>query len=165
MTNTLAARVNALHNSGFDANGNIGLDFFRITDTGNSSGSIGINPIIAADINRIAASASVSGDGENATRIAAVRDEFLMNDHKETLSGFLASMVGEIGRQTADAKTNNEHQTAVMNYLSNQRDSISGVSIDEEMILLTKYQMGYTAAGKLCTMVDDMLNILMNIIR
>jgi flagellar hook-associated protein 1 len=165
MTNTLAARVNALHNSGFDANGNIGLDFFRITDTGNSSGSIGINPIIAADINRIAASASVSGDSENATRIAAVRDEFLMNDNKETLSGFLASMVGEIGRQTADAKTNNEHQTAVMNYLSNQRDSISGVSIDEEMILLTKYQMGYTAAGKLCTMVDDMLNILMNIIR
>ena len=105
------------------------------------------------------------GDGKNATKLAAVRDEFLMDNNKQTLSGFLASMVGKIGRQTADAKTNSDHQTAVMNYLSNQRESVSGVSIDEEMILLTKYQMGYTAAGKLCTMVDDMLDTLMNIIR
>jgi flagellar hook-associated protein 1 len=161
---TVATRVNELHSSGFDADGNIGLDLFSITDANNPSGSIGINPIIAVDINRIAASASVSGDGENATRIATVRDEFLMNGNKETVSGFLASMVGEIGRQTADAETNNEHQTAVMNYLSNQRESISGVSIDEEMILLTKYQMGYTAAGKLCTVVNEMLDVLMNIV-
>jgi len=33
------------------------------------------------------------------------------------------------------------------------------------MILLTKYQMGYTAAGKLCAMVDEMLDTLMSIIR
>jgi flagellar hook-associated protein 1 len=165
MTSALATRVNALHNGGFDANGNMGLDFFIIAEAGNSSGSIALNSIIATDLKKVAASASVLGDGKNATKLAAVRDEFLMDDNKQTLSGFLASMVGKIGRQTADAITNNDHQTAVMNYLSNQRESVSGVSIDEEMILLTKYQMGYTAAGKLCTMVNDMLDTLMNIIR
>ena len=165
MTSTLADRVNTLHGSGFDANGNMGLDFFSITDASNPSGSIGVNPIITADINRVAASASVSGDGENATKLAAVRDEFLMNSGKETLSDFLATMVGEVGRQTANAKTNSDHQTAIMNTLNNRRESVSGVSIDEEMILLTKYQMGYTAAGKLCTMVNDMLDTLMNIIK
>jgi flagellar hook-associated protein 1 FlgK len=81
------------------------------------------------------------------------------------MSGFLATMVGEIGRQTANAKTNSEHQTAILNYLNNQRDSVSGVSIDEEMILLIKYQMGYTAAGKLCNSVNDMLDVLMNIVK
>lgn len=164
MTQTLAARVNALHGSGFDADGNIGLDFFSIADAGNPSGSIGINPIIAADINKIAASASISGDGENATKLAAVRDEFLMDSGKETLSSFLASLVGEIGRQTANAKTDSNHQTAIMNSLSNRRESVSGVSIDEEMILLLKYQLGYTAAGKLCNMVDELMDTLMDIV-
>ena len=124
-----------------------------------------VNPLISTDINKIAASASTSGDGENATKLAAVRDEILMDNGKETLSSFLASMVGEIGRQTANAKTDSDHQTAIINYLSNQRESVSGVSIDEEMILLQKYQMGYTAAGKLCNMVDELLDTLMNIVR
>lgn len=165
MTTSLADSVNALHRSGFDADGNIGLDFFSIADPVNSSGTIGVNPIIAADIDRIAVSASVSGDGENATRLASVRDTALGALGNETLSGFLATMVGEIGRETANAKTNNDHQGTILNYLNNQRESVSGVSIDEEMILLTKYQMGYTAAGKLCNTVNEMMDILMNLVR
>jgi flagellar hook-associated protein 1 len=165
MAGALADRVNTLHSSGFDANGNLGQDFFIITDADNPSGSIEVNPVIAADINRVAASASVSGDGENATKLAAVRDEFLMDNGKETLSDFLATMVGEIGRQTANAKTDSDNQTAIMNYLSKQRESISGVSIDEEMILMMQYQMAYSAAGKLCTMVNEMLDTLMNIVQ
>jgi flagellar hook-associated protein 1 FlgK len=165
LTNALATRVNDLHRGGFDANGNIGLDFFRITDAGNPAASIGINPIISADTNRIAASASVSGDGENATRLAAVRDEFLMDGGKSSLSSFLATMVGEVGRQTANARSSSEFQGAVMNYLTNQRESVSGVSIDEEMMLLIKYQMGYSAAGKLCNMVNEMMDTLMDIAR
>jgi flagellar hook-associated protein 1 FlgK len=164
MTSALAARVNALHSSGFDADGNMGMDFFSITNPANPASSVSVNPVIGADINRIAASASVLGDGENATRLAAVRDEFLMDGGKQTLSDFLATMVGEIGRQTANAKTNDSHQATIMNYLTNQRESVSGVSIDEEMILLTQYQMGYAAAGKLSTMVNEMLDILMSII-
>jgi flagellar hook-associated protein 1 len=165
MTNALAARVNALHISGFDANGNMGMDFFNITNAANPSGSIRVNPVIAADIDRIAASLSVSGDGENATKLASVRDEFLMDSGKQTMSDFLASMVGEIGRQTSNAKMNSDHQTTIMNYLSNQRGSVSGVSIDEEMILLTQYQMGYSAAGKLSNMVNEMLDILMDVVK
>ena len=164
MTTALAARVNALHTSGFDADGNMGQEFFTITNVANPSSSIKVNPVVAADIDRIAASASLLGDGENATKLAAVRDEFLMDGGKQTLSDFLATMVGEIGRQTANAKTNSDRQTVVMNYLSNQRESVSGVSIDEEMILMTKYQMGYAAAGKLSGMVNEMLDILMNIV-
>jgi flagellar hook-associated protein 1 FlgK len=165
LTNNLATRVNALHGSGFDANGNVGLDFFSIADTDSPSGSIDINPVISADINRIAASASVSGDGEHATRLASIRDELLMDGGKSTLGSFLAAMVGEIGRETANAKTNNDHQAALANYLNNQRESVSGVSIDEEMILLIKYQMGYTTAGKLSQAVNEMLDTLMSLVQ
>ena len=110
MTSALAARVNELHSSGVDANGNMGLDFFSITNAANPSGSIRVNPVIAADLNRVAASVSFLGDGENATKLAAVRDEFLMDGGKQTLGDFLASMVGEIGRQTSNAKMNSDHQ-------------------------------------------------------
>ena len=57
MTSALAARVNALHSSGFDADGNMGMDFFSITNPANPASSISVNPVIGADINRIAASA------------------------------------------------------------------------------------------------------------
>jgi flagellar hook-associated protein 1 FlgK len=74
-------------------------------------------------------------------------------------------MVGQIGRQVASAKTDSEHQTTMLNNLSNQRDSISGVSIDEEMINLIKYQMGYNAAGKLVKTTNDMLDTLMGLLQ
>jgi flagellar hook-associated protein 1 FlgK len=73
-------------------------------------------------------------------------------------------MVGQIGQQVASAKTDNDHQTALLNNLTNQRESISGVSIDEEMINLIKYQMGYSAAGKLVMTTNDMLETLMGIL-
>jgi flagellar hook-associated protein 1 FlgK len=86
-----------------------------------------------------------------------------MDGNTSTLNGFLASMVGQIGLQVATAQTDNDRQSVLMNHLSNQREAASGVSIDEEMILLIKYQMGYTTAGKLCTTVDEMLDTLMGL--
>ena len=160
-------RVNALHSSGFDAYKNTGVDFFTVTDKNNADGaisrSIGVNSAIASDVGRIACSLTVSGDGDNASNIASVQYELLMDDQTSTLNGFLASMVGQIGLQVANAQTDNDRQSVLMNNLSNQREAASGVSIDEEMILLIKYQMGYTAAGKLAQTVDEMLNTLMGL--
>ncbi len=99
-----------------------------------------------------------------ASRIAAVRDEMSMNGNKATLNSFLSAMVGQIGQQVASAKRDNEHQTTLLNNLTNQRESISGVSIDEEMINLIKYQMGYSAAGKLVKTTNDMLDTLMGLL-
>jgi flagellar hook-associated protein 1 len=164
-TTTLSNRVNGFHKVGFDAYGNTGTDFFTITDAANAAGTIGVNSVIAADVNRIAASVTVSGDGGNANQIASVQNELLMNSNTSTLNSFLSSMVGQIGSQVADAKTNSDYQTAIMNSLNNQWQSISGVSIDEEMINLMKYQMGYNAAGRLITTVNSLLDTLMGIIK
>jgi flagellar hook-associated protein 1 FlgK len=162
---TLATRVNELHRTGFDAYKNTGLDFFTIdADPAKAAATLSVNSAIVADTNRIAASASVTQDGEMASRIAAIRDEMNMNGNKATLNSFVSDMVGQIGRQVADAKMDNEHQTAMLNNLTNQRESISGVSIDEEMINLIKYQMGYNAAGKLVMTTNDMLDTLMGLL-
>jgi|WetSurMetagenome_2_1015567.scaffolds.fasta_scaffold08317_2 flagellar hook-associated protein 1 len=165
VASTLATSVNDLHRAGFDAYKNTGLDFFTIdADLTKAAATLSVNSVIVSDTNRIAASASVSQDGEMASRIAAVRDETNMNGNKATLNGFLSEMVGQIGRQAADAKLDNVHQTTMLNNLANQRDSVSGVSIDEEMINLIKYQMGYNAAGKLVKTTNDMLDTLMGLL-
>lgn len=161
----LSTRMNELHISGYDAYKNIGVDFFVITDPDNPSGTIGVNGIITADANRIAGSETVIGDGEIASRIAAVQNELLMDGGTATLNNFLAAMVGEIGSQVADAEMDSDYQTIIMNQLQNQRESVSGVSIDEEMIQLIKYQMGYTAAGKLVVSAEEMLDTVIELIR
>ena len=50
----------------------------------------------------------------------------------------------------------------MVNNITQQRDSISGVSLDEEMIKLMKYQHAFTAASKLITVSDEMLNTLIS---
>jgi flagellar hook-associated protein 1 FlgK len=161
----LAQGVNELHRSGFDLNQNTGMDFFTIADMNNAAGSIAVSSAIASNTNRIACSSTISGEGDNATKIASIQYELLMNSQTSTLNGYLATVVGQIGRQVANARTDSDRQTAVMNQLNNQRESVSGVSIDEEMINLIKYQMAYTAAGKLCVTVNEMLDTLMELLQ
>jgi flagellar hook-associated protein 1 FlgK len=162
---SLADRVNELHRNGFDAYKNTGVDFFKMPDAQNIAGTIRVNTVISADVNRIAASTSVNGNGENATIIAAVQNELLMNDKTSSLSRFLTATVGQIGQQVSMAKTNSDRQTGIANLLNNQRESVSGVSLDEEMIRLISYQMGYNAAGKIVSVVDEMLDTLMGLVK
>lgn len=164
-TKSLADRVNGLHRDGFDAYNNTGIDFFEIPDAGNMAGTIRVNVAVTADVNRIAASTSVNGNGENASRLAAIQNELLMNNGTSSLSSFLAATVGRIGQQVSSARTNSDRQAVIANHLDNQRESVSGVSIDEEMIRLIKYQMGYNAAGKLVSVVDEMLDTLMGLVK
>jgi flagellar hook-associated protein 1 len=161
---SLADRLNQLHETGYDAYQNTGAAFFEISDPNNAASSIKISAAITADSNRIAASTSVTGDGENAGKIAAIQQEMLMDSNASTLNGFVSSVVGRIGHEVSAAKTYDDHQTIILSNLTNQRDAISGVSIDEEMINLTKYQMGYTAAAKLCNTVNELLDELMGLI-
>ena len=162
---TLAQSVNELHRNGFDLNQNAGMDFFTVSDMDHAARSIAISSPIASDSNRIACSSTIAGNGDNATKIASIQYERLINDKTSTLNGHLATLVGQIGRQVANARTESERQTAVMNQLANQHESVSGVSIDEEMINLIKYQMAYTASAKLCVTVNEMLDTLMEIAR
>lgn len=161
----LADRVNELHAEGFDAYQNTGTAFFEIGSGSNMAGTIRVNAAIAADVNRIAAATSVSGDGENSRRIAAVQHDLLMNNNTASLNTFLATIVGQIGSEVSAAQTASSHQALIMNQLNTQRESVSGVSIDEEMIRLIKYQMGYNAAGKICAVVDEMMDTLMGLVK
>jgi flagellar hook-associated protein 1 FlgK len=73
-------------------------------------------------------------------------------------------LVSQVGHDVQEAKTYQSHQTDMLAYLDNYRESVSGVNLDEEMVNLVKYQAAYNAAAKMITMGDDMLSTLMNMI-
>lgn len=160
---TIISEVNTLHQGGFDLNSNPGEPFF----TGTSASQIAVNPNIVNDVNLIAASgtaAGVPGDNSTAIAIANLQNALTMSGGAATFDDYYNSVVSDVGNDVQTASTNFDHQTSMVNHLNNYRESISGVSLDEEMINLIKFQHAYDAAAKLITTVDELLNTVINMV-
>jgi flagellar hook-associated protein 1 FlgK len=71
--------------------------------------------------------------------------------------------VAKAGSDTQGAKFNFEYQQALANDLRSRQESVSGVNLDEEMTNLIKFQHAYTAAAKLITTAESMLQVLLGI--
>ena len=82
-------------------------------------------------------------------------------DVSDTLENYLHSLVGSIGIESQSISRAKDYNQVVIDQLSATRDSISAVSLDEEMTNLIKYQQGYTAAAKLISTADEMYQTLL----
>jgi flagellar hook-associated protein 1 FlgK len=117
----------------------------------------------ANDIASVATAATVSagaasgaaGDNSVALAIAALRGA-------AGVDGGYAGLVQAIGADTAQAINNQDTTTRVLGSLTEQRQSVSGVSMDEEMANMVRFQRGYQAAARALTTMDEMLNTLIN---
>lgn len=158
----LVNAVNIQHANGFGLNGSTGLDFFApLASASGASRMIEIDPLITADSNNIAASASGSaGDNQNAVAIAAIENALIFNGGTWTFQDAYSSIVGEIGVDAQAALRDVSHQQNMTNQLVNLRESVVGVSLEEEMSNLMKYQFSYQASSRLFTVVDEMLRTL-----
>ena len=121
--------------------------------------------------------AVTSGDNANALLTAAIQDEDLQSARWEftrgktptsdslegTASGLYENLASDIGIQSKITGIQTENYQELVNSLQEQRDSVSAVSLDEEVINLTKYQTAYSAASKLLSIADEMLNTLLSI--
>ena len=96
--------------------------------------------------------------------IADLQHTLSMNNNSSTFGDYYNALVSEVGAdlQTADAYFS--HQSAMVLQLENRRESISGVSLDEEMINLVKFQTAYDAAAKLITTADELLQTVINMV-
>ncbi|MBN2688602.1 MAG: flagellar hook-associated protein FlgK [Deltaproteobacteria bacterium] len=159
----LVQEVNAQHQSGYDLSGNVAGSFFDPTKT--TARTIDVSADIIADVNKIAASETVNSDGNNALYLGRLKDSLVLNGGTSTFNGYYSSFIGQIGEDTESAVRTCDHHTDLMDQLTNRRESISGVSIDEEMLNLIKYQMGYSAAAKLCTTVQGLVETLLELVR
>ena len=108
-----------------------------------------------------------SGNNSNALLLADIRDRedvAYTGGREASLDEFYSSLVGDIGVGSQAAADNLEYNTLLGNQLMDLRDSAAGVSLDEEMANLIKYQQAYAAAAKLITIADEMMQTLLDTI-
>ncbi|MGD9043116.1 MAG: flagellar hook-associated protein FlgK [Desulfobacterales bacterium] len=167
LAQTLVTEVNNLHQTGFDLNGIAGEVFFDGTGT---AADIEVNANILGDSNLIAASfdpaplPSAPGDNRNAVEIANLQHQLLMNGNTVTFNDYYSSLVRDVGSEVLKSDSYYTHQSEMLAQLDNYRESISGVSLDEEMINLIKFQNAYAAAAKLVATADELMETVLQMV-
>ena len=126
-----------------------------------------VSSTITADGQKIAAGATTNGDGGNALLMADLQNELVFNSvtwssesGSFTFDEYYNAVVSTIGIESFSAQAILRQQEGVMLQLNSRRESISGVSIDEEMIKMIKFQQAYNASARMISMVDEMLDTL-----
>lgn len=247
-------KVNELHTAGFDQDGNPGKLFFESTA---DAKYMQVSADIVADSRKIAASATLNADGDNATSITAIQSDQmyasiemgtsshrvtgeinnigqtyknsdtitltrgltslpsdwtvsnggyssmsvltaddrtvkldLNNDNKADITlnladawnngdtitfkltksdsttnidGYFDTFIAGMGQDIDNASQSLTSATTILNQQTDQKEQLSGVSLDEEMMNLIKYQMAYGAAGRMTKTVNELMDILINL--
>jgi flagellar hook-associated protein 1 FlgK len=165
---TLAKEVNQAHIEGFDKQGRKGVLFFDMPETQKDAASqIALNKTVYNDVGRIAAGAQAFASGDNtvANVVSSLQYRQVMQDGTATLDDYYNTQVGQIGAVAQRAVKAQESQKNVMNQLSNIRESISGVSLDEETTKMIEFQKTYDASARLIKTADEMFDTVLNLKR
>jgi flagellar hook-associated protein 1 FlgK len=160
----LAAQLVASVNAAYNPGGTTG-DFFDATGT--TAGTIAL----AAGLTPSSLKASdggAAGDNTVALAIAALATKKfsttgLPPDQIDgTFGGHLAKSVSDLGQALAGANARVDNQTNIERIVRTQRDGVSGVSLDEEMAALLKYQRAFQASSRVFGVIDDLLDVVVN---
>ncbi|MDP9821724.1 flagellar hook-associated protein FlgK [Nocardioides massiliensis] len=146
-----ADEVNAQHGEGYDAAGNPGPPLFTYT-AGAPAASLAVG---FTDPDRVAASGIAGGpnrDGTNAHELGSLRGGEAA--YQQLVNGF-GSTVASVKRLAAN-------QRVLTSQIDTSRDQLGGVSTDEEMLAMLTHQRAYEAAARVITVVDSVLDTLIN---
>jgi flagellar hook-associated protein 1 FlgK len=152
----LITNVNSIYSQGYDANGDTGQDLF----TGTDASDIAVNSSLVADPSLFQYSgSSTPGSTDNTTvkELTELSNQNISGLSNQTFSENYDNTVTNLG--SAISSVNNQLSTSqsVGSMLTNQRDSIAGVSLDDQMTNLIQYQKAYEASAELVTTVNEML--------
>jgi flagellar hook-associated protein 1 len=160
----LVDQVNGLHQQGVNRDGDHGLAFFE----GSSASTMGV--LIAPDA--IAAGRGAvdpdtgelvyrAGHNDIALEIQRLRQDLIDGS---AIADRYSSLVARTGAKTASAKTSADVHQVLAQQADIRRESISGVSIDEELALMIRHQAAYGAAARVVGRVDEMLETLLRMV-
>jgi len=137
----------------------LGLNtFFKGSDTS----TIGVTQYIQDDVSRIgAASGDSPGDNTNALRLADVQNNSATSG--ASFRDYLSGIVSELGIDMQVSTGETESFSSVILNLEDRRQSLSGVSIEEEMINIIRFQQAFQASAKYVTTINELGDILLNI--
>jgi flagellar hook-associated protein 1 len=160
LAESMVSKINEIHGEGYSLDGTItGLDFF----SGTTAADIAISEDISGPEMIGASLTGAQGDNSNALRIAQLKNELIMEDETVSLDDYYRSLITNLGveSQTSNRMVNNSKQ--YLDLIETHRQSVSGVSLDEEASNMIKFQKGYQAAARLVSVMSEMLDDLINV--
>jgi flagellar hook-associated protein 1 FlgK len=184
-----AKEFNDVHSKGWslsdinnDPTVNSGINFFSFgVDTAGediyladsnykgAASSIQITTAIESSTDNIAAAykedgqAVQSGDGKNAIKLAEVKNKTLsIGNNSTTFQNFYEGLIGGMAVNAQEAERLTSNSSVLRDSVDQRRQSVSAVSLDEEMTNMIQFQHAYNASAKLISLQDELLDTIIN---
>lgn len=168
LANELRTQVNSLHKT--IANPlDVSERFFADAPIGNpQTGAIDfdLDAHIKADATTILAGLPTKpGDGSIALALSGLRESLVPSLTGKSFNQFYNEMIAGLGREAQFFAAKTDAQDSVVAQIDTQRQAVSGVSIDDEMANMLRFQRSYQAAAKLLTIFDQVTEDLLSMVR
>ena len=160
LASTFANSMNDINNNGKNPKDqNLLSNSTNDSTTGITAGNIGISK------GWTSGTIHISTDGTNRTdtvldMIAAMKDTKKLNG--KTFADFMNNLSTQLASDSSSNQTALKTGTTVLNSIQDSRESLSGVSLDEEATNMMTYVSAYNAASRLMTALDEVLNTLIS---
>ena len=89
--------------------------------------------------------------------ISALRNKNVLEGETLTFDAYYNRIITNIGSKTEESRLSALSADSILEQLLNRRESVSGVSLDEELVNVIRFQHVYNAAARLITIVDEMM--------
>lgn len=143
LANTITSNVNKA----------AGQDIFKAKD----GELISINPEMLQEPEKINVTADI------ALKVYELKSEKVnINGKDMTINTFYNSMIQDLGQSSAAVIRDESNQSKLLENIDSSRSSVSGVSLDEEMISLVQLQHTYSANAKVMSTIDSLLDVVVN---
>lgn len=143
--------------SGTPANG----DVFNLSAHLNAARTMAV---AITDTDRVAVSSSLAGlpgNNANANLLAGIQNQVISGLNGDTVQSFYGGFVGDVGVQAQSSQRSLSVEMTLRSQLQNMRQEISGVSLDEEMTNIIKFQRAYQAAATIIKTADEMFQTIL----
>lgn len=172
MANQIRAQVNSLHRTGTNTPGTppvaANLNFFAQNDppalpmTGVMTLNLS-NEVLSSPANIMTSVTGLAGDGGLALSISGLKNATMMGG--KTLSNYHKENMAALGQQITYHQGARDTQTAIATQIENQQQAISGVSLDDEMANMLRFQRSYQAAARMLSIFDQVTEDLIGMVR
>lgn len=183
LASTLVKTTNAIHTTGKAYSGSppVGVaagNFFEMaspasaTDPYLTARGISLASTLTGADKVAASSAAAAGPGDNsvANAMAALRNGSVAvasaggtSYGTASIGGFFSQIVGDVASSVKSAEDDAAVQKTLSEHAEARRQSVSGVSTDEELVSIIQHQHAYQAAARLVSVVDDMMQTLIDL--
>jgi flagellar hook-associated protein 1 FlgK len=178
LARALVSSVNDIHRTGVNPLGETAVLFFDdLGDIANvTAGTLSLSAAVKADARAIAAGTGAvdadtgdpvyaAGRNDIAIVLAALRETPIAALGNRSIANTYAASVSNLGGEVRAASDSANTHNVLVSQADTRRSSVSGVSIDEELVQLIRFQNAYSAAARIVTAADEMLQTILDMKR